>query len=546
MDTIVAILRAAHCKSTHHFFAIDALDEVSSERGKSLANLLLANYTDYLQGAKDPDTVFKDFENHVLHVRDGYWGGAAKTAEKWLVKSNTLLAARNWKEAAYSLGVLSHYFTDPFMPLHTAQSPRETIFHRPLEWSVCCSYQSIFKLASEDPGLESFPISSGSDWLTDGILRGATLANQFYDPLMDDYDMKESGKHPELALGLESKKSLARIFTWVLTAWGSAIDRIANESAVSIPNVSLAIPTLLAGVQMPVKKIVASLDNAQQRSEVEKILDEFQRTGNVVRNISPEQKSVSKVRKERPELRPNSGEVQRAISSELFQKQISPPQPKPTPAAAKPLVPPQPWVSTRQQVSAPAVVQPAESMPPRAPVPVTENAIPKLRPAVSQSAMRIEAPEPTEKSATRTQLNPSSPIVAAPAIGPKTAARFEAIGLTTIDDLLANDAEQISTELNTKWITPRLISQWQAQARLACQIERLSAAGAGLLVMAGIESANDLSQRDATKVHSLLQSVAASPEGKRLLRDQGPPPLKTIQRWVEAARSNAHALSQTR
>ena len=545
MDTIVAILRAAHCKSTHHFFAVDALDEVSSERGKALANLLLANYTDYLQGAKDPDTVFKDFENHVLHVRDGYWGGAAKTAEKWLVKSNTLLAARNWKEAAYSLGVLSHYFTDPFMPLHTAQSPRETIFHRPLEWSVCCSYQSIFKLASEDSGLESFPISSGSDWLTDGILRGATLANQFYDPIMDDYDMKESGKHPELALGLESKKSLARIFTWVLTAWGSAIDRIANESSVSIPNVSLAIPTLLAGVQMPVKKIVAALDNAQQRSEVEKILDEFQRTGNVVRNISPEQKTVSKVRKERPELRPNSVEIQRAISSELFQEQIA--SQKPKPVAAKPAVAPQPQVSTRQNVvSTPKVMQPAVPIPPKAPVLVRENAIAKMRPAVSETAVRIVAPEPTEKSATRTQVNPSSPIVDAPAIGPKTAARFEAIGITTIDDLLANDAEQISTELNTKWITPRLISQWQAQARLACQIERLSAAGAGLLVMAGIESANDLSQRDATKVHSLLQSVAASPEGKRLLRDQGPPPLKTIQRWVEAARSNARALSQTR
>jgi len=103
MYTIVAILRAAHCKSTHHFFAIDALDEVASERGKSLSNLLLASYSDYLQGAKDPETVFKDFENHVLHVRDGYWGGASKTAEKWLEKSHTQLNAGNWKEAASAL-----------------------------------------------------------------------------------------------------------------------------------------------------------------------------------------------------------------------------------------------------------------------------------------------------------------------------------------------------------------------------------------------------------------------------------------------------------
>lgn len=200
MDAIVAILRAAHCKSTHHYFAIDALHEVPSSRGKSLADLLLANYSDYLKGAKDPDNVFKDFENHVLHVRDGYWGGAAKTAEKWLEQSNRMLSSGNWKEAAYAIGVLSHYFTDPFMPLHTAQSPRETIVHRPLEWSVCCSYQSIFKMACEDSQLESFPIGSASNWLTDSILRGATMANRYYEPLMDDYDMKESGRHPELAL----------------------------------------------------------------------------------------------------------------------------------------------------------------------------------------------------------------------------------------------------------------------------------------------------------------------------------------------------------
>ena len=538
MNTIVAILRAAHCKSTHHFFAIDALDEVTTERGKSFANLLLANYGDYLQGAKDPDTVFKDFENHVLHVRDGYWGGAARTAEKWLEKTNTLLTAGNWKEAAYSTGVLSHYFTDSFMPLHTAQSPRETIFHRPLEWSVCCSYQSIFKMASEDSGLESFPITSGRDWLTDGILRGATMANRYYDPLMDDYDIKESAKHPELALGLNSKKSLAKIFTWVLTAWGSAIDRIANDSSAALPSTSLAIPTLLAGVQIPMKKIVAALDTAQQRSEVERILEEFQQTGNVVRNVSPEQKTVSKFKKERPELRPNPVDVQRALSSEWFPKQNAPPPKKETP--------------TQGAVSKPIVARPAAPTPVSTPVPVkatlpsrsaapetakrTETAMQPVTSMRQETSMRMDAPDPKEKSSTRSQLQPRSPIVDAPAIGPKTAARFEAIGLVTIEDLLSHDADWIASELNTKWITAGLVSQWQSQASLACQIERLSAAGAGLLVMAGIETADDLARRDPMKIHAMLQTAAESTEGKRLLRDQGPPPLKSVQRWVESAR----------
>ena len=492
MDTIVAILRAAHCKSTHHYFAIDALHEVSSPRGKSLANLLLANYGDYLKGAKDPDNVFKDFENHVLHVRDGYWGGAAKTAEKWREKCFRMLDASNWKEASYAIGVLSHYFTDPFMPLHTAQSPRETIVHRPLEWSVCCSYQSIFKMACDDASLDSFPIGSSSDWLTDGILRGATMVNPFYEPLMDDYDMNESSRHPELALGASSKQTLARIFTWVLTGWGNVIDRIANESSIAIPSVSLAIPTLLAGIQMPMKRIVAAMDSAEQRKEVEKILDEFNRTGNVVRNATPEQRVVQQVRKARPELRPDPSAVQRAVAS--------------------------PGMQTKLAVVAPEPVQ-------------------LKRDAEIPKAVRSFA----ETSNGRVQLTTECPIVDAPAIGPKTAARFEASGFETVHDLLNNDAERIATELNTKWITSRLVLQWQDQARLACQIERLSAAGSGLLVLAGIRTAEELASRKPTDALAVIHTAAQSIEGKRLLRDQEPPPLKTVQRWIEAARSAKNA-----
>ncbi len=492
MDTIVAILRAAHCKSTHHYFAMDALYEVSTARGKSLADLLLANYGDYLKGAKDPDNVFKDFENHVLHVRDGYWGGAAKTAEKWLEKCFRMLSASNWKEASYAIGVLSHYFTDPFMPLHTAQSPRETIVHRPLEWSVCCSYQTIFKMACDDASLDSFPIGSSSDWMADGILRGATIVNPFYEPLIEDYDMNESSRHPELALGASSKQTLARIFTWVLTGWGSVIDRIANESSIALPSASLAIPTLLAGVQMPMKRIVAAMDSADQKKEVEKILDEFNRTGNVVRNATPEQRIVQKIRKERPELRPDPSAIQRAVATTRIQTPL-------------------------------AVVAPKQVQIKR------EAEIPKAGRSLAETTSK------------RIQLTTDSPIVDAPAIGPKTAARFEAIGLETVHDLLNNDAERIATELNTKWITGRLVLQWQDQARLVCQIERLSAAGSGLLVLSGIRTAEELASRKPTDALAMIQAAAQSIEGKRLLRDQDPPPLKTVQRWIEAARSARNA-----
>lgn len=530
MEAIVAILRAAHCKSTHHYFAIDSLWEVTTDRGRSLANMLLANYGPYLKGAKDPDNVFKDFENHVVHVADGYWGGAAKASQKWLDSTLGFLNAGQWSEAAYALGVLSHYFSDPFCPLHTAQSPRETALHRPLEWSVCCAYQEIYKLACNDSRLESFGLPSGPAWLKDSVHQGATLAHQHYETLLDDYNINESRKNPALALGTDSKRILAQIFTWVLTAWGSVIDRIAEEIGTAIPSHSLTLPTLMAGVQVPTKKIVQSIEAGSQRKEVEEILDEYQRTGKVVRNLTPEQKTVQTIRIEKPNYRPPTADVQRVVAEMAAKRDAANPKavaklelsnvkPVNTEVAMKP----NPFVKNDRidpaidkQVDAPKLVSPLPKTPTR-----TEPALPAKR--------TTDAPQRRE------QVCLASPIVDAPAIGPKTAARFHAIDCNTIGEFLERDATELAAEIGVNWITAKLVADWQSQARLACQIERLSAAGAGLLVLAGLQNAEQLIGQDATSLHSHLEKLAQTTEGKRLLRDNGPPPLKTVQRWIAAA-----------
>ncbi len=83
MSALISILRAVHCRSTHHFFAIDALERIATPPGRRLATVLLSNYAEYLSGAKAPDTQFKDFQNHVIHVSDNHWGGAPAACEKW-------------------------------------------------------------------------------------------------------------------------------------------------------------------------------------------------------------------------------------------------------------------------------------------------------------------------------------------------------------------------------------------------------------------------------------------------------------------------------
>jgi len=518
MDTMVTILRAAHCKSTHHYFAIDSLWEVSTPRGIELADLLLANYSEYLKGAKDPDNIFKDFENHVVHVADGYWGGAAKAGKKWLNNVYGLLNAGDWKEAAYAIGVLSHYFTDPFMPLHTAQSPRETVIHRPLEWSVCCAYQEIHQVAMSDTDLVPFDLPKGLEWLTDAIHRGAGIAHQYYEMLLDDYDMNEARRFPKVALGKDSKHALAQLFVTVQTGWGSALDRIAAESTVTFPKVSLTLSALLAGVKVPIKKIAQAIESAEHRKEVEKILDEYQRTGTVVQNVSPEQRKVQAVRKLKPELRPAPLDIERA----MIEAPISVAAFKPDPVLMK------------TELIALATHFDSATFCPIAPETI---AAPKISiDADPTPTTSVLTSPPQEPSSDRKQLTLDSPIVDAPAIGPKTAARFDAIGCYTIAMFLDRTAEEIEEKLNVKWITARLVTQWQDQSRLSIQIKRLTAAGAGLLVHMGIHSAEQLAKQDSSQLHVQLLSLSQTNEGKRLTRDQAPPTLVNVERWIASAR----------
>ncbi len=553
METIVSILRAAHCKSTHHFFAIDSLWEVATPRGMQLADMLLANYSDYLKGAKDPDTVFKDFENHVVHVADGYWGGAAKAAQKWLGNVYALLKKGDWKESAYAIGVLSHYFTDPFMPLHTAQSPRETIIHRPLEWSVCCAYQEIHSASLSDPDLEPFELPDNPEWLTDAIHSGAAFAHQFYELLLNDYDMNEARRFPKVALGIDSRKALAQIFVKVQTAWGGVLDRIASDSPVTLPRQSLTLPTLLAGIQTPAKKIVQSIERSENRKEVEKILEEYQRTGTVVRNVSLEQRKVHTVRKLKPDLRPAPTDIERALiaasdASKLTRDNASANSTEEL-VSDVPLPPivPQPILAATTKAAATDTKSPTiepvvltQQKPPQADTDSDSSKKPTPTQIVEKNSnLRIDRPSKApEPCSTRSRLTVDSPIVEAPAIGPKTAARFNAIGCHSVGQFLERDAIEIVEELKVKWITVSLVQQWQDQSRLSIQIDRLTAAGAGLLVNLGLYSAEKLAKQSPAHLHQQIESFALTNEGKRLLRDKAPPPLKTVERWIASAKSN--------
>ena len=63
-------------------------------------------------------------------------------------------------------GVLSHYYTDPIQPFHTAQTEAENAIHRACEWSINRSYDDLAQSsgASGSPHIE-VAVPEGAHWL---------------------------------------------------------------------------------------------------------------------------------------------------------------------------------------------------------------------------------------------------------------------------------------------------------------------------------------------------------------------------------------------
>ncbi len=297
MDRLISILRAAHCRSTHQFFVVDAIPLVATDSGRRLGSQLLRHHQAYLRGAKAPDKEFRDFRNHVLHVDDKHWGGAPKLAQEWYANFVRKIRQQRWKEAAYCGGVLSHYFTDPIMPLHTAQSPEESVVHRPLEWSVTKSYERILRHYRGSGQQVVFDLTDEAGWLADAVTRSAELAHAHYGELIQRYDLANGCKRPETGLDEHLIDVLSGLFGVAITGWARIIERAAEQATSQIPRSALSLASLVATFKMPVGWILRRIESKAEQQAVRAIFAEYAETGTVVKNLPLEVKSVAHERK---------------------------------------------------------------------------------------------------------------------------------------------------------------------------------------------------------------------------------------------------------
>ncbi|WP_164100478.1 DUF4332 domain-containing protein [Candidatus Laterigemmans baculatus] len=502
MEGLSFILRAAHCRSTHHLFAIDALRHVRSEPGHRLARLLLRYHSRYLSGACDPDTRFRDFQNHVVHVADGNWGGAPQSAQQWYGRLQQLLRDQRYSDAAHAAGVLSHYFTDPLQPLHTGQSDREAIVHRPLEWSIFHSYDTILARWRDDSFRIVFRLSTRSDWLSSAVIRGAELAHQSFETLVETYDLDAGRDDPRKGLSEAALDTLAELCGVAIVGWARVLDRAATEASDHLPVLSLGGSTMLAVLGMPYGWFLRRRQSVWERDQIRAALLHYHRTGDVGPFAPDDVRLLRKVLAVRDRER-------RFAELRLEQNRSDDRL-----AAA-----------TRLRIVAASGSEDSLEEEPECP-----------------SLPRHDQHDTAER-----YVSEASPLDEAAVVGPQTALQLRSVGIATVRQLLDVSPEELVRRLQqrwpaeSRWISVEAISGWQAQTRLRIAMPQIRARDARLLVAAGYRSIGTLAAAKPQELHDKLHRQALTPEGRLALRGGSPPPHHELRAWIRAAASARRA-----
>ena len=556
-STLFNVLFAWKCSSTHHKLALDALHQLRGDAAESWRNLCLAHIDIYLDGSKAPDNKFKDFRNHVLHVRDNYWGGAVTATKLWYGRTVEALRAKKWSDAIYSAGVLSHYYTDPIQPFHTGQCEAEGIVHRAAEWSIACAYRELTDILEADlGGWPDVAVPQGDDWLAKMVVAGADLANPHYEVCIDHYDLKQGVKDPPTGLDQEIKDRIAKLIGHAVVGYARIMERALAEANVTLPATSITLLGVLAKLTIPLFWVTKKLKDSKERAIVEATFREFEATGKVIDTLSDDDFAIRKAHAE---------EVLKVPLAQLDEE-----EPRPVGAAHGIGAParPRPVVSRRapsksrsansplapalrgeglgvrgssigsKPVLSPAIAPPvvAEQTPPATPGDDKTPAKPSAVPTKSRAADPPRNAAPREQHhVDRYYLTVDHPVEKAPSIGAKTAALLEEHGVHTVGHLLSIDPDKLATLLGDRHLDSYTILTWQMQADLYCDVPNLRGHDAQILTACGISHRGELATSDAAALFKKVEAFVVTPPGERILRGSERPDLAEVNDWIQWA-----------
>ncbi len=503
-------------------------------------------------------------------------------SKQWYGQFVDQLRAEDWKNAAYSAGVLSHYYTDPHMPFHTGQTESEGAVHRAAEWTVTKSYDHLRDIIENDiGGYPAVDVPTSGDWLGDMVKAGAVMANPNYEMLIDHYNLAVGVKNPPAGFDRAAQEVIAKCLAHATIGFARILERGFAEAAVSPPVINPTPESVLATINVPIRNVLNKLADSKDRQTVEAIYKEVQQTGKAVQSLPDSEKLVRRFHatevlkvplgvldKEKPKPagqkfsgpppQPALSKVDSLISAAIAKAVSSKAGPDFSKLAAAAIVPAAAVAALAPKLAVPQV---AANLKPEKPIvttqaveelvaekPVVENSVVQTSPVATADMKKPESSRTVPARATILPQSPTSrakaknfylafesPIVDAPSIGPKTATRFNEIGMQTIADLLQAEVTETAKRLDTRHITADLLRDWQAQSNLMVTVPGLRGHDAQLLVAANVRDRATLSKSQVTSLLQAVEAVAQSSQGRSILRDSAAPDLEEVTSWINSA-----------
>ncbi|MAN45434.1 MAG: DUF4332 domain-containing protein [Alphaproteobacteria bacterium] len=563
MSLLERVIRGHRCRSTHHYIAMDALSLIATDDAEMWKDLFLVHHEHLLAGAKAPDSTFKDFKNHVLHVSEGEWGGAPGKAMEWYANSVEHLRKKQWSKAAYALGVLSHYYADPIQPFHTGQTEEEGAIHRAVEWSIAKSRDKIDgRIATI--GYPDVPVPDGIGFVADMVRNGARLSHEHYQTFIDHYDLDAGVKDPPSGLDETMFDAIVDLVAYATAGFGAILTRAIREAAVSAPKTHLTLQGYIETLDIPIRWVTAKLSDAADRHTVTRMYKEFQKAGKVIRTLPEDDKVIRKL---------HASQVLRTPLKELNKRELGPIGSKNKAVEERlltQLIEDEAKLNAAEETAEDIGAAESEAEEILLDQPVTEETAEEIE-AEAEDPEEVPAPkkqappkaeevlfEPEEASAEtqaptseedyddesgdiarRSRITRDSPVVEAPSIGKKTAKRLGRAGITTVGDLLDCDLEETVFLLDVAYIDVDRLNDWKDQTILMMEVPGLRVHDAQILVGAGIRNRAELADAPARTLFMLASEFLQTPEGDRVIRDDDYLAEEEVNGWIEMAKTAA-------
>jgi polyhydroxyalkanoate synthesis regulator phasin len=246
----------------------------------------------FLRGVNDPDRRFRDFQNHVIHVTDGYWGGAPRVAHRWYDRLLNGLVDGHMSNAAHAAGVLSHYISDPLTPLHTEHCPRACVLHRPIEYAINLAYDDLYQLWNDDSQHALTDLPNSRVWLGEMILRGSARANQHYWTLLSDINIEKVMADPRDCFGDRFASASAEMIGRSVTGIARTLERAAEEcedrTGQNLQASDMPRPWVRDLLRMIPNRISSYRWHRKQSEKMQQLIDEYHQRGELVEHLPSE------------------------------------------------------------------------------------------------------------------------------------------------------------------------------------------------------------------------------------------------------------------